>query len=452
VSKVGGRSGERFISPDVQEQQIRTYAAARGIEIENIYCELDRSGATLNRTLLQQALARIESGESGGLIVARLDRFARTALEALEAIARIRHAGAEFISVEDGLDSSTPFGKAMMTILLALAELELGRVRENWQYAQAHAVMRGVHITSQPPYGYRFDHDGRLKPLRTQAEAVRRAYVQRGFGLLLGDIAATMPTTRSQCFSTSRMHYILRNPVYTGEARCGDLIHPDAHPAIVSRALWAAAQDRRASTPFNRNVQTLLAGLLTCAGCNAPLKRRRLPRRNPAINQGGRYAYACRAKTGVPCPNRALIADLHIEPLIVTAFFDWFRRFDHADAAAQLATAEAHVGEVDRTYGLTLASSPSNEERKLQKAASEEAWLKLAAIARLALILELPDADELHDRWPHLTSLEQRGILAAALERVSVHGQSHTSGNVAVEISFAGSSRKTIPAQSELVS
>jgi len=176
----------------VQEEQIRAYALARGRAIETVYCELDRSGTTLDRTLLQQALARIESGQSGGLIVARLDRFARTALEALEAISHIQQAGGEFISVEDGLDSSTPFGKAMMTILLALAELEVGRVRENWHFAQAHAVLRGVHVSGQPPFGYRWDTHGRLQPIPEQMPALRAAYIQRGFGALLGEIVESL--------------------------------------------------------------------------------------------------------------------------------------------------------------------------------------------------------------------------------------------------------------------
>ena len=444
VSKVGGRTGERFISPDVQEEQIRAYAAARGLQVETVFCELDRSGATLDRPLLQHALARIASGESGGLIVARLDRFARTALEALEAIARIQRAGGEFISVEDGLDSSTPFGKAMMTILLALAELELGRVRDNWEYAKIHAVLRGIHVTATPPYGYRFDKDGRLQPVPERARAVRSAYIQRGFGVLLGDIATTLTAPEGgERFSVTRTHYLLRNPVYTGEARCGEVINPTAHKPIVTRSLWVAAQDRRARTHFNRNINTLLAGLVTCAGCGLPLKRRPLSRRHPAWHPHTRYGYFCRAgSVGRPCATRAVIADSIIEPFAVAAFFAWLRRLDRQKAGARLAALEAVAAEADRRYGLTFASSHSEHERKAAKTASAQAWLDLAAIARLALIIELPHHHELRQQWPTLTVLEQRRILSAALASVTVDGREPLPAKGRVNIGFVGGPNK----------
>ena len=338
VSRVGGRSGERFISPDVQEEQIRAYARARGHAIETVFCELDRSGTTLDRPLLQTALTRIESGQSGGLIVARLDRFARTALEALEAIGRIQHVGGEFISVEDGLDSSTAFGKAMMTILLALAELEIGRVRENWRSAQTHAVLRGVHVTGAPPFGYQRDTHGRLQPIKEQTQALHDAFVQRGFGALPGQIVASLRDAGARDrdgkpVSLRRANYLLRNPVYIGEARCGEQINPTAHPPIVSHSIWIAAQDPRTRPSFNRNVKTLLAGLTRCSSCGAPLKRRRLTRRNSAWHAQADYAYFCWHRQGQPrCPGRTCVANNILEPFVVKAFFRWLGRLDRTDS------------------------------------------------------------------------------------------------------------------------
>jgi DNA invertase Pin-like site-specific DNA recombinase len=440
---VGARTGERFISPDVQEEQIRAYADARGLEIDTVFRELDRTGTTLDRALLQQALARIESGESGGLIVARLDRFARTVLEALEAIARIHHAGGEFISVEDGLDSSTPFGKAMMTILLALAELEVGRVRESWYFAQAHAVLRGVHVTGQLPFGYRRGTDGRLEPNQEQLQAVRHAYVQRGFGALLGEIAeslwqAGVRGAHGGRMSKARVHYLLRNPVYTGEARCGELINPDGHVPAVSRSLWIAAQDPRTHTHFNRNVANLLAGLACCAGCGLPLKRRPLTSHHHAWHPGARYAYFCRAQPGARCPSRARIADSILEPFVVNRFFRWLRKLDRDAARHRLTEAEAVVLEADRSYAAMLASLAPEHELAEHKRASARAWNALAAIARLALILELPAADELRERWPSLNTVQQRHILSAALDTLTIARSDASPARNRIRISFVG--------------
>src|SRR5512146_1246491 len=89
VSRIGDRGGARFISPDVQEERIRAYAKSRGWRVGCVLCELDRSGTDPNRPQLQLALRRVERGESGGIVVARLDRLGRDVLEALTAIRRI---------------------------------------------------------------------------------------------------------------------------------------------------------------------------------------------------------------------------------------------------------------------------------------------------------------------------------------------------------------------------
>ena len=77
VSRRGGREGESFISPDVQREKIATWAKAHGIEIIHWWEEIDQSGAKLDRPMFQEALARCERGETAGIVVARLDRFAQ---------------------------------------------------------------------------------------------------------------------------------------------------------------------------------------------------------------------------------------------------------------------------------------------------------------------------------------------------------------------------------------
>src|SRR5271169_1195754 len=99
VSRRAGREGESFISPDVQRKKIAVWAEMNGIEISAWWEEIDQSGAKLQRPMFQEALGRCERGETGGIVVARLDRFARSAVDALESIKRLNLAGARFVSV-----------------------------------------------------------------------------------------------------------------------------------------------------------------------------------------------------------------------------------------------------------------------------------------------------------------------------------------------------------------
>ena len=75
VSQVNDREGERFISPAVQRETIEAWARVHGALLGEVGVELDESGARRDRPLLEQAIARVEGGETGGIVVARLDRF-----------------------------------------------------------------------------------------------------------------------------------------------------------------------------------------------------------------------------------------------------------------------------------------------------------------------------------------------------------------------------------------
>src|SRR3954465_3562968 len=162
VSRRAGREGESFISPEVQRKKITEWGRLHGVEIGQWWEELDQSGARRERPMFQQALGRCERGETGGIIVARLDRFARSAVDALESIRRLNDAGARLVSVEDNFDGSTPMGRFAIGILTLIAELELERIKENWSSAISAAVARGVHISGRPPTGYTRASDGRL--------------------------------------------------------------------------------------------------------------------------------------------------------------------------------------------------------------------------------------------------------------------------------------------------
>src|SRR5919198_3352853 len=157
VSRRAGREGESFISPEVQRKKIADWAGLHGVEVARGWEELDQSGAKRERPMFQEALGRCERGETGGIIVARLDRFARSAVDALESIRRLNEAGARLVSVEDNFDGSTPMGRFAIWILTLIAELELERIRESWQTAVSEAIGRGVHISRWTPTGYERD-------------------------------------------------------------------------------------------------------------------------------------------------------------------------------------------------------------------------------------------------------------------------------------------------------
>src|ERR1019366_9093973 len=107
-----------FISPAVQEEKVRGWAKLHDITLGRMFEDLDVSGGTMDRPAFNEALERIRSGESKGLVVAKLDRFGRNAAEADATIKAIEAAGGEVVSVAEQLDTRTPTGKAMRRIML----------------------------------------------------------------------------------------------------------------------------------------------------------------------------------------------------------------------------------------------------------------------------------------------------------------------------------------------
>src|SRR5581483_11546356 len=117
----------------------------------------------MHRPALNEARERIEAGVSGGIVVARIDRFGRTVARALDAIEEIDQAEGVIITAEGDFDTSTPTGELVLNLMLSLAQFELRRIRDNWQSAKSRAVSRGVHIAARIPPGYRKNGGGRLE-------------------------------------------------------------------------------------------------------------------------------------------------------------------------------------------------------------------------------------------------------------------------------------------------
>ena len=78
------------------------------------------------------------------VVVWRFDRFARSIEQLVTALAEFRRLGVDFVSAQEALDTSTPIGKAMFTIIAAMAELERNIIRERVTAGLDYARRRGT--------------------------------------------------------------------------------------------------------------------------------------------------------------------------------------------------------------------------------------------------------------------------------------------------------------------
>lgn len=433
VSQVRGREGAGFISPAVQEDQIRRWAEYHQADIGEIHTDLDKSGGTIDRPGFQDALRRIDTGSSQGIVVAKLDRFARSIHGAYEAIQRIDKAGGRFVSVADNFDLSTSQGRLMFNIMASFAQFELDRTRDNWLIARQRAVDRGIHIASRCPTGYIRGEDGVLKPHPTDAKVIREAFELKASGGswkaivdlmnakgVVGPYKATQWTQRA-------VGHILSNRVYLGEARSGTFSNTTAHPPLVAVDVWEAAQRAQvepASRTANPLDKPLLTGLLRCAGCRHLLKPDRMTNR-----QGDRVRiYRCRGKhsTGT-CTARATVLASVIEPWIekiaVTVLRD--RQATASESTAELAeaTAELHAAEAelsayrDNPKLLTLLGEDGflqGLEPRVQAAA--DAHDSVAQLRERLTPVDVPGEINPAELWTSLDISERRRLLHAMFD------------------------------------
>lgn len=318
VSKVAGRGGESFISPAVQTERITAWAQMHGASLTWHEPELDVSGGRMNRPVFDRIMGRIRAGETGGVVVAKLDRFARTLVGALATIEELEQHGAVLVSVQDNIDLSTPMGKAFLRILLVFAELERDRISESWRTATASAIDRGIHIAKHTPVGYIKTPEKRLAPGR-DAPAIHQAFVMRAAHASRTEIARRLdelaPRPHGGRWTPPMVDRIIANRVYIGHAYRGEQVNPNAHPPIVTPAEWQAANNAPVRAAPRGKKPNLLGGIARCAACRyllAPGKSR-FAGENGALALG----YRCRGThTAGTCPEPASINARKLESYI----------------------------------------------------------------------------------------------------------------------------------------
>jgi DNA invertase Pin-like site-specific DNA recombinase len=324
VSKVGGRGGEGFISPEVQERAIREWAERSGVEVVIKPHELNVSGGTMDRPVFNEIMERIRQGKSGGIVVYKTDRFARSVQGATTTLAEIGKHNARFASAsEPTLDYSSPHGQAFLNMLFVFAEFVRSSIKESWAVTQRNAIERGIHISPSNYFGY--DRvDGRLVP-NGDGPTVREVFLRRGAGESWGSLAEWLdevaPKPDGRLWTGQTVQRLCKKRVYRGEASRyvdrdvdgrGAIVNPKAHPALVTEAEWQAAQmNPRVAKGGRKDGRPLplLSERIRCAGCRFSMSLGRGPK--------GELLYRCRGKhASGACPSPASVLADTIEEFV----------------------------------------------------------------------------------------------------------------------------------------
>jgi site-specific DNA recombinase len=300
VSTNGQIDGESLCT---QRSLIQDYCASRGWELVREYEDAGISGAKDDRPALQSLLSAVKAGEIDAVIVRDLSRFGRSARDLLNNIQTLKDCSVTFISIKEGIDGSGPYGQFMLTILAAIAELEMemigSRMKEN-----RLARWRDRRIfCGKPPYGYEWNSkEKRIEIVPEQGEVYSRVVkeyldLSRSLNDISLDLNAEGVQTRSNGsskWSSGTISKILKCTDYLGEITVNRFI-TDAKgriiarrsesehivfeaPPLITRDRWERLQERltsandRSGRLSKASQEFLLHDLCVCGICGAKMR------------------------------------------------------------------------------------------------------------------------------------------------------------------------------------
>ncbi len=136
-------TGKGAQSPEMQLREIRSYARRRGWAVTREYIDEGVSGMKESRPELNQLLKDAHHRRFDAVCVWRFDRFARSVSHLLRALETFKSLGIEFVSLSEAVDTSTPAGKLVFTVLGAVAELERSLIAERVRAGLRNARAKG---------------------------------------------------------------------------------------------------------------------------------------------------------------------------------------------------------------------------------------------------------------------------------------------------------------------
>ena len=135
--------------PETQLRALREYAARRGLVPVGEYIDY-ASGTRDDRPQYQALLSAARKRQIDVVLVWRYDRFARSTQALVHALHEFHTLGVDFISYQENIDTTTPQGELILTVMASLAQFERALISERVKAGMARAKAQGKRISRAP--------------------------------------------------------------------------------------------------------------------------------------------------------------------------------------------------------------------------------------------------------------------------------------------------------------
>lgn len=251
------------------------------------------SAATPNRPAYKDLLSDIENELIDAVVVYKFDRLARNVQDLLSFVDLLNKHGVKFISISENLDTTSPTGRLILTVLGSLAEWERSITVERVKDVMYDKANKGHFCGGQPAYGYNVK-DKHLVINEAEAKIVKKIFERfeeflsfRKVVIWLNDKGYL--TKRGQSWPTATVKRILSNHVYKGYYTYGKraggskvylpqnswvIVKGNVEPIITEKQfdrVQVLIRQRQFTQPKRYGVIYLLSGLLRCKECGGAL-------------------------------------------------------------------------------------------------------------------------------------------------------------------------------------
>ncbi len=158
-------------SVGMQLSDLRAFTKQRGFEVYREYCDIGISGSKDSRPQLDALMDDARKKKIGTVVVWKFDRFARSTRHLINALHVFNHLGVHFISYMENIDTSSPAGKVLFTMISAMAEFERDLIRERVKAGLNNARKRGTRLGR--PSVLTEEMNEEIKGLRGKGQSIR---------------------------------------------------------------------------------------------------------------------------------------------------------------------------------------------------------------------------------------------------------------------------------------
>lgn len=222
------------ISLETQLKKLQDYCEFKDWEVFKVYKDEGFSaGSMKKRKAFKQMIEESKTRKFSTIMVTKIDRAFRNVIDALLVLEDLRINNIDFVSIGEDIDTTTPMGKAMFTIISVFAQLEremnVGRVKDVRQMR----FDKGI-FPSRSHFGYRpIIKDKKIigfKPDLKESQIVKEI-----FKLTIEKVSYRLICEK---FNLQPQSYynIIRNPVYCGYITFEGVTKQGLHDPLISIA------------------------------------------------------------------------------------------------------------------------------------------------------------------------------------------------------------------------